>query len=59
MVLGQPKRAFYLAVVTAEERKRLGRAAVGLDELPRADGIPPLPPALVLVWHRAVKDLAV
>ena len=50
---------FYLAEVTDEERTRLGRACVGLDELPKKEGTPPLPPNMVLVWHRAVGGLAV
>jgi Trk K+ transport system NAD-binding subunit len=50
---------FYLARVTDEDRRRLGRACVALDELPRNERAPALrpPSELALVWHRALPDL--
>jgi hypothetical protein len=48
---------FYLAHLSDEERRRLGRTCVTLDELGGADALPVLPSGLALVWHRAVKEL--
>jgi Trk K+ transport system NAD-binding subunit len=49
---------FYLARVSADERRRLGDACVPLADLPGGDAVPPDAADLAFVWHRAVPELA-
>jgi Trk K+ transport system NAD-binding subunit len=48
---------FYLARVTKEERRTLGDACIGLDELAKDGACPAPPDDVALVWHRAVERL--
>ena len=52
-----PDHLFYLAEMTEKERSALGRGCVGLDELPRTEGVRVPSPGLVLVWHRAIEKM--